>query len=80
MVIGSTREVALSTLEHSRSGREAAVAREREAAVQAVLQAAREDVGVTQTEAGDGASIRISAQLMTLDRSEFAALARVFRR
>jgi len=61
------------------------VQREREAAVQAVLRAAQEDVGVTQTEAGagdgveDGASIRISAQLMTLDGSELEAPAALLR-
>ena len=55
----STRGVALGTLEPSRTGREAV----------------REDVGVTWAEARDGASVRTSAQLMTLDRCEFAALA-----
>lgn len=77
MVSRSERVIDVSKLEHSRSGRDAAIARAHEEVLQAVLSAAREDVGVTQEEDDD--RIRISASLMTLSRKEFNALAALLR-
>lgn len=77
MVITSSRDVALDTLEHSRSAKDEALARELEGAVQAVLKAARDDIAVRQEQ--DAGRIRISASLTTLDPKEFAALADLLR-
>lgn len=77
MVITSSRGVELETLEHSRSARDDALARERERAVQAVLKAVRDDIAVRQEQDAD--RIRISASLTTLDPKEFAALADLLR-
>ena len=77
MVSRSERVIDVSRLEHSRSGRDAAIARAHDAVLQEVLSAAREDVSVTQEE--DDERIRISASLMTLSRKEFEALAALLR-
>jgi hypothetical protein len=77
MVITSSREVELDALEHSRSAKDATLARERERAVQAVLAAVRDDINLRQEE--NAGRIRISASLTTLDPKEFAALADLLR-
>lgn len=77
MVITSSRDIELDTLEHSRSAKDDALTREREGVIQTVLKAVRDDIDVRQAE--DAGRIRISASLMTLDRQEFAALADLLR-
>ncbi len=77
MVITNSRDIELDALEHSRSAKDDALAREREGAVQAVLKAVRDDIDVRQEQ--DAGRIRISASLTTLDPKEFAALADLLR-
>ncbi len=77
MVIESRKDVELNAIEHSRSGREAALERAQAEALRSVLASAEEDVDIRQEE--DETNIRISARLITLNKGEFAALAELFR-